>query len=404
MDTQTGAVIAYLHIIMGPSSDYVHFEGKSIVGSSIEINSLTKVVIGRNPEIATLQIYDIADDSSISRVHCSIHFDSRINSFVLTDLGSANGSYVNNERINAQEATVIKHGDAIELGRVWKNGIEFLFAIGNLDANEIRKRVVLQSDQKPKASSQIPQFPNLDVLLQEKLAMDAAEKAIPKNTVDLYDIVMQAFPDEEDGDTRKEPSLNLGVEFEAAETISVRPHEVASAEVMAVIEAARAEWGKLDDEVNANAELPILNKLPHKYDVFISSSPENSTEMETIASHLSAHGMSVWTDRLILPGQSRQSEIEKAIAESYCLLVLMSPSAKASESVQSELNSALSHRLSIFPALIEGNEANAMPIKLIGTRYARLVGDKAEIALASERLASEIKSKLLELKGKSTSI
>ncbi|MEW6129754.1 MAG: FHA domain-containing protein [Acidobacteriota bacterium] len=57
------------------------------------------------------------EDASISRQHCSISLrsDGRI---VVADLGSANGTAINNRFLNQNEAGVIKIGDVLSIGDV----------------------------------------------------------------------------------------------------------------------------------------------------------------------------------------------------------------------------------------------------------------------------------------------
>src|SRR5262249_25685101 len=57
------------------------------------------------------------DDASVSRVHCSIALrgDGRI---VISDLDSANGTFVNVQVVNTGEAQKLESGDAIQIGDV----------------------------------------------------------------------------------------------------------------------------------------------------------------------------------------------------------------------------------------------------------------------------------------------
>ena len=54
----------------------------------------------------------VVDDPNVSRTHAELR--PRGGSWVLTDLGSTNGSSVNGRRVDAP--TVVKPGDEIELG------------------------------------------------------------------------------------------------------------------------------------------------------------------------------------------------------------------------------------------------------------------------------------------------
>ena len=63
--------------------------------------------IGRHPD-STICL----DDVTVSRRHA--HVERTVDSVVLRDLGSLNGTYVNQERI---EEAVLAHGDEVQIGR-----------------------------------------------------------------------------------------------------------------------------------------------------------------------------------------------------------------------------------------------------------------------------------------------
>ena len=64
------------------------------------------LTLGRTKE-ADIQI----SDDEISRVHCS--FQTQRGDFVVTDLGSTNGTFVNDQRI---EISKLKRGDRVRIG------------------------------------------------------------------------------------------------------------------------------------------------------------------------------------------------------------------------------------------------------------------------------------------------
>lgn len=67
-------------------------------------------MIGKNPETADGVI---SYSTAVSRVHCKIIFkDGR---YFVVDLGSANGSFVNNNRIAANTPTLLNSGDVLKL-------------------------------------------------------------------------------------------------------------------------------------------------------------------------------------------------------------------------------------------------------------------------------------------------
>lgn len=66
------------------------------------------LVIGRSPQ-SEVQI----DQESVSRNHCQIRFDG--DHFVVRDLGSTNGTYVNDDLVEGEGR--LRHGDQLKVGR-----------------------------------------------------------------------------------------------------------------------------------------------------------------------------------------------------------------------------------------------------------------------------------------------
>lgn len=67
-------------------------------------------LIGKNPNMVNGAV---THNPAISRVHCKIFFDS--GRYFITDLDSANGTYVNQRRLGARETAEINNGDYIRL-------------------------------------------------------------------------------------------------------------------------------------------------------------------------------------------------------------------------------------------------------------------------------------------------
>jgi hypothetical protein len=59
-----------------------------------------------------------ATDLGVSRLHLSISYDAPHNAILIADLGSANGSYLNGQRMMAREVRVLRHGDELRLGKL----------------------------------------------------------------------------------------------------------------------------------------------------------------------------------------------------------------------------------------------------------------------------------------------
>ncbi len=89
--------MASIIVASGPSEgDYYPLEEKT-------------VVVGRDAA-CPIQIVD----ERISRVHLQVHYDKEKQTHVATDLNSANGTYINHNRISKEIPLV--NGDVIELG------------------------------------------------------------------------------------------------------------------------------------------------------------------------------------------------------------------------------------------------------------------------------------------------
>lgn len=135
---------AYLHIILGPSIDEIQLRGEPLQENYVEITSNDKLVIGRNSQVVDLQVYSISDNSSISRVHCSILYDNDYDGFMLTDEASTNGTFLGFDRLNPHEPTQLRDGDEIRLGLLKHQGVQFLFSTDDEPMRVGRRRLVLK--------------------------------------------------------------------------------------------------------------------------------------------------------------------------------------------------------------------------------------------------------------------
>lgn len=59
-----------------------------------------------------------AADLGVSRMHLSVRYDAQHQALMVTDLGSANGSFINGQRLLPREVRVLRHGDELRLGRL----------------------------------------------------------------------------------------------------------------------------------------------------------------------------------------------------------------------------------------------------------------------------------------------
>jgi TIR domain len=117
--------------------------------------------------------------------------------------------------------------------------------------------------------------------------------------------------------------------------------------------------------------------LPH---VFISYSRSNRETMQRVSQALSESSIPVWTDENLIAGTlSWKNTIEHALQGAFCVVVLMSPTAKRSEWVERELDYAYVLQRPIYPVLVEGSQRDSVPFELINMQYidARLDFDQS---------------------------
>ena len=59
-----------------------------------------------------------ASEMGVSRLHLSINYDAEHSAVLVSDLGSANGSFINGQRMMPKEVRVLRHGDELRLGKL----------------------------------------------------------------------------------------------------------------------------------------------------------------------------------------------------------------------------------------------------------------------------------------------
>jgi hypothetical protein len=96
----------------------IHFQDTA---RTLEIKPAKKLVIGRfdhtsptNPDI-DLAPYG-ALEKGVSRQHAALELKEE--TLVLTDLGSSNGTFLNGQRLGANQSRVLRDGDEIKFGKI----------------------------------------------------------------------------------------------------------------------------------------------------------------------------------------------------------------------------------------------------------------------------------------------
>ncbi|MFV2044826.1 MAG: FHA domain-containing protein, partial [Anaerolineales bacterium] len=112
---------ATLTLLEGPSG---------LIGDIFRIASL-KTTIGRNPGVTDISFYS-DEESSVSRVHCSLTLDDD-NVFRLTDMRSSAGTLLNGRRIQPETPVMLDDGDEIVLGNLARRGVKLRFNLATED-------------------------------------------------------------------------------------------------------------------------------------------------------------------------------------------------------------------------------------------------------------------------------
>jgi len=134
--------------------------------------------------------------------------------------------------------------------------------------------------------------------------------------------------------------------------------------------------------------------MPH---IFISYSRQDQTYAQVIQNALAERNLPYWMDDRIDPGDGWWDEIDRAIAGCACMLVIMTPAAKASRWVQREILLAEDRGKPIFPLLLAGDnwslfvdtqyievDANTLPPDRFFDQLARLVREARGVPVITE--------------------
>src|SRR5690349_5073930 len=81
---------------------------------AVDLNPTDTVTVGRG-----LDCQVRTDDGMVSRRHAQVRMEG--GRFVIEDLGSANGTLINNNRIQKQQLT---HNDVVQCGSIWIRYVE----------------------------------------------------------------------------------------------------------------------------------------------------------------------------------------------------------------------------------------------------------------------------------------
>ncbi len=101
---------------------------RELIDMEVDIQGNT-TRLGRNPKLCDIQLMNEDDISTVSGLHCTIQYDTKKNTFMITDDNSANGTYVNGSLLAANEPHILQDGDEIVMGELIRRGVKVRFSI-----------------------------------------------------------------------------------------------------------------------------------------------------------------------------------------------------------------------------------------------------------------------------------
>ena len=105
---------------------YIEQGGKAVTGQTIDLYT-NKTTLGRNPKLCDIQLYDEDYVSTVSGLHCTIQYDAVQQLFFVTDDHSANGTYLNEQLLEATMPYPLKRDDWLVLGDLFRQGAKIRF-------------------------------------------------------------------------------------------------------------------------------------------------------------------------------------------------------------------------------------------------------------------------------------
>jgi hypothetical protein len=108
----------------GPKSVLVlRLRGTPITYEILPQQADHELVIGRSAQGSVMMPdVDLSEQKGaelgVSRLHMSLHYDPSQEAVLVTDMNSANGSYINGQKLLPKEVRVLRHGDELRLGKL----------------------------------------------------------------------------------------------------------------------------------------------------------------------------------------------------------------------------------------------------------------------------------------------
>lgn len=145
--------------------------------------------------------------------------------------------------------------------------------------------------------------------------------------------------------------------------------------LLAQVQADARQWfaalpGQKPNQPSLAQTAPVVPSGPAAIDLFLCYSHRDLDATRQVQELLRGAGLSAWLDEGLEPGTPDwQDAISEAIRQAQALVVLLSPNASASPWVKREISYAQAHAKRIFPLLLAGDAATAVPLSLIDVQW-----------------------------------
>jgi len=81
-----------------------------------------EVIIGRGAGVTMRPDIDLSSQQAahlgVSRLHLTVHYNDKHRTLSASDMDSANGTFINGQRLYPEEVRILRHGDEIRLGKL----------------------------------------------------------------------------------------------------------------------------------------------------------------------------------------------------------------------------------------------------------------------------------------------
>ena len=81
-----------------------------------------EVIIGRGAGVTMHPDIDLSSQRAaqlgVSRLHLTVHYNDKHRTLSAADMDSANGTYINGQRLYPEEVRILRHGDELRLGKL----------------------------------------------------------------------------------------------------------------------------------------------------------------------------------------------------------------------------------------------------------------------------------------------